>query len=226
MISLVVLPFLPACTPTPTPGGGATTTGCGISPQQGGNGLGMDCTVTGGLPNMLIDPANSSNSSCALTSFSLFGQTVNAPIHVIYGENGDDNDARVRLGATINGATHSGSLAKSAVGCGGTVGPVANVTTNFGGRHIALIDKGRSPMCVFQSRLDVMPFNQSISLGFNVDVSSVTESSVRRALERRMDLELATAVNRLLNPSADVTAAGFVNGAGRCPGDYQPFVGN
>src|SRR5688572_15944171 len=120
ILSLIGTAFLPACTPTPTPGGGAPVTGCAFAAQQGAIGLTMDCTVTGGLPNMLIDPANSSNTGCAFTSFSLFGQTVTAPIRVIYGQNGDDSDARVRLGATINGATHGGSLAKSSFpGCAG-----------------------------------------------------------------------------------------------------------
>ena len=234
ILALIGTAFLPACTPTPTPGGGAPVTGCGFAAQQGAIGLTMDCTVTGGLPNMLIDPVNSANTGCGLASLSLFGQTVNVPIRVIYGENGDENNGRVRLGAMIPQAagnalaTHGGSLAKAAVpNCNGITGPTVPVTTSFGGRHIAIVDKSQNPMCVFESRLDLAPYNQSIGpgLGLNLDVSGITRTAVRNALARRLDLELARAVNRLLLPAANTNAAGFVGRGGRCLNDYREFVG-
>ena len=235
VLALIGTAFLPACTPTPTPGGGVPVTGCAFAAQQGAVGLNMDCTVTGALPNMLIDPGNSANAGCALASLSLFSQTVNVPIRVVYGENGDDNNARVRLGAMIPRApgnplaTHGGSLAKAAVpNCNGITGPTVPVTTSFGGRHIAIVDKGRNPMCVFESRLDLAPYNQTVGtgLGLGLDVSEMTRTAVRNALARRLDLELARAVNRLLLPAANTNAAGFVGRAGRCLNDHREFVGN
>ncbi len=233
ILSLIGTAFLPACTPTPAPGGGVPVTGCGFAAQQGAIGLTMDCTVTGDLPNMLIDPGDSTNAGCAPASLSLFSQTVNVPIRVVYGENGDDSNARVRLGAMIPRAagnplaTHAGRLAKAAgPNCTGIIGPTVPVTTSFGGRHIAIVDKGPNPMCVFQSRLDLAPYNQAIGPGLGLDVSSVTRTAVRNALARRLDLELARAVNRLLRPAANTNAAGFVERAGRCLNDHREFVGN
>ena len=235
IVSLTGTFFLPACTPTPVPGGGAPVTGCAFAAQQGAVGLTMDCTVTGGLPVMLIDPGDSTNVGCELASLSLFGQTVNVPIRVVYGENGDDGNARVRLGAMIPRAagnplaTHAGSLAKAAIpNCNGITGPTVLVTTSFGGRHIAIVDKGRNPMCVFQSRLDLAPYNQAVGtgLGLNLDVSALTRTAVRNALAQRLDLELARAVNRLLLPAANINAAGFQGRFGRCLNDHREFVGN
>jgi len=184
----------------------------------------MDCTVSGPLPNRLIDPTNSANSRCELSSFSLFGQTVNAPIGVIYGENGDETDEHVRLGARLRG-THAARLAKSAgENCGATFGPVARLNTSFAGRHIARIDKMPARACVLDSRLDLDRYDQTTTLALSIDTSA-TRETVRDALARRLDLELATAVNRLLRPNLNVNARAFVNAAGRCPG-YRTFSGN
>ena len=232
VLSLIGTAFLPACNPTNTPGGGQTTTGCSFAGNQAGTGLTINCTVTGGLPNRLIDATNPSNGSCALTSFSLFGQTVNVPVRLIYAENGDDNSGRVRVGAMIprqNGdplATQNGSLAKSAgTNCSQTIGPTVAVTTSFGGRHIAIVDKEQTPLCVFQSRLDLAPYNQTIGTGLTLNVSNATQAAVRDEMWRRLDLEIATAVNGLLAPSANLGGA-FQTNSGRCANDWQAFSGN
>jgi hypothetical protein len=225
VIPLVGTAFLPACTPTPPSGQPAAA--CTFAAVQGASGLTMNCTVAGPLPNSLIDPLNPGNAGCAPASFSLFGQTVTAPLTVIYGENGDDNDARVRLGTTLLPGTHSGSLAKATgFSCETTIPPVAAVSTTFAGQHTALVDKSRTPACVFQSRLDLTTYNLTIAAGLNIDASEATRASVRNNLARRLDLEMASAVNRLLQPGADITAAAFRNRAGRCTNDYQEFTGN
>ena len=225
ILSLVGTAFLPASDPTP-PCGGQPNAGCTFAAAQGTAGLTMNCTVTGNLPNMRVDPANSSQTACGPLTFTLFDQTANVPMTVIFGENGDDSPARVRLGATINGATHSGSLRKSAgENCNELTGPTFPVTTSFGGRHIALIDKGQSPMCVFESRLDLSPFNQEIGVGIPVNVSGATQAGVRNGLARRLDFELASAVNRLLAPNANLGGE-FADNAGRCADGHREFVGN
>lgn len=214
-----------ACDPTPQ--AGTPSTGCQFAAQQASQGLRMNCTVTGQLPNTLIDPLNPSSANCALASVTLFSQTVNAPIAVVYGENGDENSDRVRLGASLTSGTHSAKLAKAAGNaCELTVGPIVDVSTAFAGRHVALIDKTQTPACVFESRLDLSTFNQTISAGLSIDVSVATRDTVRKQLARRLDLELASAVNRLLQPASNVTASAFVNRAGRCPNDYREFTGN
>ncbi len=226
ILSLAGTAFLPACNPTPTPGGAQPVAGCRFSANQGGSGLAMDCTVAGGLPSMRVDPVGPSPPACGPLTFTVFGQQVNAPIRVIYGENGDDGPARVRLGATIADATHSGTLAKS-VGqnCGSTDGPRFPLTTSFGGRHIALVDKQQTPKCVFESRLDLDPYRQDIGVGIPVDISGVTQAAVRDALARRFDFELASAVNRLLAPNANLGGQ-FATNSGRCADGHRAFVGN
>jgi hypothetical protein len=221
---LSVLALL-ACDPTPQ--SGTPTTGCQFAAQQTSQGLRMNCTVTGQLPNALIDPLNPTNTSCAPASVSLFSQTVNVPIAVIYGENGDENSDRVRLGASVMPSTHSAKLAKAAGNsCDSTIGPIVDVGTAFAGRHIALVDKSQTPACVFESRLDLTTFNQTVSAGLNLDVSAATRETVREQLAKRLDLELASAVNRLLQPSSNIAASAFRARAGRCINDYREFAGN
>jgi hypothetical protein len=225
IVPLVGTAFLPACTPTAPSGQPAAN--CAFAAVQGASGLTMNCTVTGPLPNALIDPFNPSNTSCVPTSFSLFGQTVTAPLTVIYGENGDENSERVRLGVTLLPGSHSGSLAKATGStCASTIPPVAGVSTTFAGQHTALVDKSQTPACVFQSRLDLTTYNLTIAAGLSIDASEATRASVRNTLARRLDLEMASAVNRLLQPNADIAAAGFVNRAGRCADGYQEFTGD
>jgi hypothetical protein len=226
IVSLAATALLPACDQTTTPGGGQPVAGCGFAANQGTTGLTMDCSVTGDLPNMRIDPVNSSASACGPLTFTLFSQTVNAPIRVIYGENGDDGANRVRLGATITGATQSGSLRKATgENCNSLTGPTFPVNTSFGGRHIALIDKGQTPHCVFESRLDLTPFNQTLGDGLPVEIGGVTQAAVRSALARRLDFELASAVNGLLARNADLSGD-FARRSGRCPDGHREFVGN
>jgi hypothetical protein len=226
VLSLIGTAFLPACNPTPTPAGTQPVATCGFSPNQGAAGLAMDCTITGGLPRMRVDPVGPSPPACGPLTFTLFGQTVNAPVRAIFGENGDDSPARVRLGATITGATHSGTFAKSVgANCNSTDGPRFPVSTAFGGRHIALVDKEQRPMCVFQSRLDLAPYRQDLGVGIPVEISGLTQAAVRDALARRLDFELASAVNRLLAPGTNLGGV-FATNFGRCADGHQVFVGN
>ena len=237
---VTILALLAACDRT-TPTNNATATGptptCAFAQNQTSNDLRMNCTITGGLPNTLVDPANSGSSACSNTSFSLFNQSINSSVLVIYGENGDDNEARDRLGATINSSTHNGSLAKaSGSGCGSITGPTVAVDTSFAGRHIALIDKGQTPVCVFESRLTLSPFNQTIGAGLatipglpgspGLPIGPVTQSAVEAQVAQRLDLALATAANGLLKPTANTAEPGFVSRSGRCADGYQAFTGN
>jgi hypothetical protein len=231
ILSLIATAALPACNRTTPGGGGSPTTGCTFAGTQAAQGITIDCDITGGLPDQMLDPTNPSNTSCSLASVRLFSQSITVPARLVYAENGDDNSGRVRVGATIPRAgspraTHSGSLAKAGVpDCNGITGPTVPLSTSFGGRHIAIVDKEQTPLCVFQSRLDLSPYNQTIGSGLTVDVSNVTRDAVREELWRRIDLEIAIAVNGLLAPSANLDAA-FRNRAGRCANDWTAFVGN
>lgn len=222
--AVVVAVSVPACTPTPAPGGGVAT-GCAFAPNQTSQDLRMNCTVTGSPANRLINPVTG-GSGCAVDSLSLFQQTLTATATFIYGENGDENSGRVRIGAIVNqGSTHGGRLAKS-VGfdCASTIEPVATVSTTFGGTHVALVDKSRTPKCVFQSRFSDSQFNQALSVGFTVDPSVATKDATINAITRALDLEAATAVNNILGTGGSMNAE-FRRNAGRCDGDWQPFTG-
>lgn len=220
--SLIVAVSLIAsgCNPTPQPGGAANT-GCAFAPQQTANDLRLNCTVTGALPNLRLDPFVSGNAPCGINSWTVFNQTVNTPMVAIYGENGDDSNARVRVGVTLGPGTHTGTIAKDnpADNCNSTVGLSFAINTSYSGTHVALVDKGRNPMCVFQSRLTLTNFNQTLTAGVPLDISGMTKNGTQDSLEKRIDLEVAKAVNGLLRPAA------VVGDSGRC-NDWQPFTGN
>ncbi|MDQ2977395.1 MAG: hypothetical protein M3R69_18535 [Acidobacteriota bacterium] len=120
-----------------------------------------------------------------------------------------------------NYGTHSGKIGKDNFtnNCA-TTAPTLDIATNYAGTHVALVDKGRNPMCVFQSRLVLSTFNQTLGVGIPVDISGMTKNSTQDALQKRIDLEVAKAVNGLLSP------ASVVGTDGRCPNDWQPFTGN
>jgi hypothetical protein len=209
------------CTPTPPPV--APAIGCFFHGAPAGTGYAMDCAVGATLPDVHVDPVR--GPGCSLDSLRLSGQTMTVPIAVVYGDRDDDRPGRVRLGATIAGARHAATLARSSgIDCAGTAPPAVPVETRFGGRHVALIDKDQYPMCVFESRLDLDPFVQAIGPGLGVDAAAAVRASLRDALARRLDFELASAVNHLHLPDANLESA-FRTRSGRCPGDWREFTG-
>ena len=219
--------FVSACTPTPGPAGNPTTA-CTFPANQTSNGLRMNCTVTGPLPNMRLDPFVQGAASCGINSWLVSGQTVNVPLAALYGANGDDTDARVRVDVTVGPGTHSGTAAKDnpTDNCATTVGSSFTINTTFSGTYVGVVDKGRTPMCVFQSRLTLNSFNQTITAGIPVDISGVTRTNTQNSLQKRIDLEIARAVNGLISPNSLPLSDAVVNRGGRCENDWQPFTGN
>lgn len=217
---------LTACTPTPQPDGGGVNANCAFAADQTSQDLRMTCRVSGAPGNRRINPV-SGGGGCAYDSVSLFDQAVAANVTAIYGENGDDSAARVRIGTIVAaGGSHTGKVAKSAGNnCDSTFGPVADIATSFGGRHVALIDKSRTPMCVFQSRYTESDFSQTFSLVLAVDPSVATRQATVDAIHRVLDLEAARAVNRLLAPNANLGGE-FAARAGRCENDWTSFTGS
>ena len=183
-------------------------------------------TVTGPLPNMRVDPLVAGNPQCGINSWTVSGQTVSTPLVAIYGQNGDDSNARVRLGVTLGPGTLAGSIAKDNTldSCNSTVGPSFAISTTFAGNQISLVDKTRNPMCVFQSKLTLTSFTQTLTAGVPVNISGMTKQGTQDGLQKRIDLELAKAVNGLLNAQAPLPA-NFASTNGRCS-DWQPFTGN
>ncbi|VAW85214.1 hypothetical protein MNBD_GAMMA18-910 [hydrothermal vent metagenome] len=216
------------CVSTPTPDGGVST-GCVFATNQTSNDLRMDCTVTGAPANVLVDPINSANRSCALTSFSLYDQTLTAPVTFIWGENGVDDIGRVRIGVIVDTSNHTASFAKSTgFSCESIIVPVFNLSTSFSGRHVAFIDKEQTPKCVFRSRYTGATFTQTGAeslTGVGGDLSFATQAATEDAIARQLDLEAARVVNRLLGFGSSLDDA-FEGRSGRCSGDYQVFEGD
>ena len=245
-LAVTALTVLASCGPTATPTSNATanaaatggpTPNCSPAANQTSNDVRMNCTVSGALPNALVDPAHPTSTACSNTSFSLFGQTMSATIAVIYGENGEDTADSVRLGSTVSGGTHSGSLAKSTgPGCSSIEGPTVPVNTTFAGSHIARIDKTQVPACVFESRLTLSSFHQTIGAGLTplaglpgtpgLSVGAVTRSAVEDMIGRKLDLQLAISTSNSLLQNANTSEPGFVGRSGRCASGYQAFTGN
>jgi hypothetical protein len=232
LIALIVsgtLLLLASCQPitsnTPNAPGG-TTQACAFQQDQSA-GLTMNCTITGPIANIRLDPGAPDNPGCSLLTWTVFGQTISAPITVIYGENNDENSERVRVGVSINNGTHSGSLAKDdpVSGCNQHIGPTFAVATSYAGTYTALVDKSQTPICVFQSRLNLPTYNQTLTAGIAANISELTRSSIQNSLQRRIDLEIATTVNGLLQPASVSNVAGATD-SGRCNNGWQAFSGN
>jgi len=203
------------------------STNCGFALAQAGAGLRLSCTVTGPIPDAQIDPAHPGSTGCSATSFSVFSQNISTGLLGIYGQNGDDSPARVRVGVTVGTGSHTGKIGKSAGNdCDATLGPMAMVKTSYAGTYVALVDKSQQPMCVFQSRLTLGTFNQTLSATLSDDVSGASRESTRDALQKRIDLEVATQVNKLLQPAAAPLRESAMNRNGRCPDGFRTFVGS
>lgn len=200
-------------------------TNCSPVASQTNVDLRLNCTISGQIPNFIVNPGSSTDFSCRIDSFLVFNQSVSSPATAIFGENGEDDAVHVRLGLLLPGGTHSGSIAKANQDCTATVGPVVPINTTFGGRYRALVDKRPTPMCVFRSRLDFTAFTQTIGTGLPLDISAATSARVRDILERRLDLESANIVGGMLQRSANRAEQGHVARSGRCLGDYNRFVG-
>lgn len=145
---------------------------------------------------------------------------------LVHGQKGDEGPLRVRVGGRVGPGTHVGKIGKSAGNdCDAIVGPVANLVTHYGGTYVAMVDKAQRPVCVAQSRLILSTFTQKLSVGLSKDISGVTRESTTDAMQKRLDLEVATQVNRYLHPGKALPEAAMSR-HGRCSDGFRTFVGN
>ncbi len=231
MLRIVALALVAAlalaagCQQLPDSDGGVATA-CDLPAAAAGGGTSSDCTMEGEPEAVLVNPLDPSDQSCGPFSVTLFNQSIEAQTTLILGENGFFDAGRIRVGVEIApGSTHEGELAKAAgSACEATLPPAVAVTTSFGGRHVAIIDREPEPMCIYTSRLTLTSFSQSIELGLNLDVSEATRAGTEASIARQIDLEVAKAVNKLLAPSTEFDAD-FEARAGRCEDHYWPFTG-
>jgi hypothetical protein len=215
-------------------GGPPVAGACALSPNQTGDGLQVDCTVTGSPDTLFVDPLDSRNTDCMPLNpdvfanppndlrdarlFTIFNQTLNVPVRIIYGENGDESPSRVRIGIRVNPSTHNASVGKTPPDCSLPTDTFP-LTTQFSGQHVALIDKQQTPACVFQSAYTTATFTQTVGSG-GPDIGAASRSRIENAIARQLDLEAARVHNRLLQPDADLGGA-FERRAGRCEDDYR-----
>ena len=83
------------------------------------------------------------------------------------------------------------------------------------------MDKQKNPI-VHSLRITLLVFanfSQTLGVGIPVNIGSLTQA-VQNAIQKRIDLEIARAVNALLRPSVGTLSDG------RCPNDWHPFTGN
>lgn len=230
IIAGIIVVNFNGCTPVPRQDQ-EITTGCQFAREQTSDGLRATCSVTGMPVNVLIDPMNSANRTCSVTSVSLYNQHISMSATLIYGENNEDDNSLVRVGVNIENGNHSANVAKSSAilsSCTETIGPIANISTSFSGKQVVYIDKTKNPMCVYQSRYDGITFFQTGTetlTGIGGDLSSVTRVATEEAIARQIDLEAARAVNRLLGLGSNLNDT-FVARSGRCQNDYRTFNGN
>ena len=229
IIAGIIVVNLNGCTPLPRPDQSVTTE-CQFAREQTSDGLRATCSVTGSPTNVLIDPMNSANRNCSVTSVSLYNQHISMSATLTYGENNEDGDYLVRIGVDIENGNHTANAAKSVVlsSCTETIGPIVNIETSFSGKHIVYIDKTKVPMCVYQSRYNGITFSQTGTesmTGIEGDLSFATKAATEEAIARQIDLEAARAVNRLLGLGSSLNDA-FEARSGRCQDDYRIFNGN
>jgi hypothetical protein len=217
-------------------GGNPVASACALNPNQTGDGLLIDCTVTGSPDTMFVDPLDSRNTACTPFNpnplanppndlrdarlLTIFNQALNVPVQISYGENGDESPARVRIGFRVDPSTHTASVGKTPTDCSL---PTATfpLTTQFSGRHVALIDRQQTPACVFQSAYTSATFTQTVGSG-GPDIGAASRSNIENAIARQLDLEAARVYNGLFQPNADLDRA-FERRAGRCEDDYERF---
>lgn len=214
-------------------GGTPVASACALNPNQTGNGLLIDCTVTGSPEDIFVDPLDSSNTACTPLNpnplandlrdarlLTIFNQNLNVPVRITYGENGDENSARVRIGFRVDPSTHTASVGPTPSDCA-LPRITFPLTTQFSGRHVALIDREQVPACVFQSAYTPATFTQTVGER-GPDIGAASKSSIENAIARQLDLEAARVYNGLFQPNADLDRA-FERRAGRCAGDYERF---
>lgn len=198
---------------------------CGLTTASNGE-LGLSCLLTGPLADAQVDAERPGNQACSGDSFSLFKQSISTPIWLVHGQKGDDGPLRVRVGGSVGPGTHTGKIGKSAGNdCDAIVGPVVSLVTQYGGTYVAMVDKTQRPVCVSQSRLILSAFTQKLSVALPKDISGVTHESTVDAMQKRLDLEVATQVNRYLQPGHALSDA-VVSRHGRCPDGFRTFIGN
>ncbi|RZL03378.1 MAG: hypothetical protein EOP36_05210 [Rubrivivax sp.] len=186
----------------------------------------MNCRLADQLPDAQVDATHPGSSACSGSSFSVFKQALSVPVWLSYGQKGDDGPLQVRVGGTLGPGTHTGQVGKSAGNeCDATLGPVATLKARFGGSYVALVDKSQRPACVSQSSLVLNTFEQALSSPMPVDIAGVAREMTSDALQKRLDLEVATQVNRYLQPSARPLSDAVVGRSGRCPDGFRTFTG-
>lgn len=219
--AVLALLLLPAgcVTPTTEPDGPTLARTCNPSPNQpaAGQGIAYDCRFGGAVDNRIINPLSPGDGSCGVQSHTLFDQEIATNVRLIYGQDGVDDNDRVRLGGTLApGGSHSAMLAKSAPpDCSGTFVPAVPVTTSFGGTYVAMVRKDPDLWCLYQSQLTLAPFSQSVQAGLNVNISAATRAATEAEVHRTMDREVALYLNLVFKNDPPIPQA-FLNRNGRC----------
>lgn len=182
----------------------------------------MACLLSDDLPDTQWDAANPGSVACSATSFSVFKQALAMPLRLAYGPKDDDGLSRVRIAGTLGPGTHQGQVGKSTGNdCDATVGPVAAISTRYGGSYTAVVDKSQVPACVLQSRLVLSSFEQTLSRTLPVNLAQAGREATIDAVQKRLDLEVAVRANKHWRPSAPFLREVAVSRNGRCAEGFR-----
>lgn len=193
-----------------------------------GSVLRMACLLSDEIPDTQWDAARPGSMACGSTSYSVFRQSVAMALRLSQGQGQKDEGglARVRIDGTLGPGTHTGQVGKSTGnGCDATLGSVAVITTRYGGRYTAVVDRTQVPVCVSQSRLVLSTFEQTLSKALLVDLSQAGREATIDALQKRIDLEVATQANQHWRPSAPFLREVAVGRNGRCADGFRSLSG-
>jgi hypothetical protein len=186
----------------------------------------MACLLSDEIPDTQWDAAHPGSVACSSTSFSVFKQSLATPLRLSFGQKDDGGFMRVKITGTLGPGTHTGQVGQSAGNdCDATLGPVATISTRYGGSYTAVVDKSQVPACVLQSQLVLSTFEQTWSKVLPVDMRQVAREITSDALQKRLDLEVAVRANKYWRPSAPFLPEVVVGRNGRCAEGFRAFSG-
>lgn len=195
---------------------------CGWRTGPGGESQ-MACLLADDIPDTQWDAKHLGSVACSPDSFSVFKQSMSAPLRLSHGPRDEDAFSQVRISGTLGPGTHQGQVGKSTGNdCDATVGSVAAISTRYGGgSYTAVVDKSQVPVCVRQSRLVLGGFEQTLSKALPVNLAQAGREATIDALQKRLDLEVAVRLNKHWRPSAPFLREVTVSRHGRCAEGFR-----
>ena len=161
-------------------------------------------------------------TACGAGSQRLNTLTATGPATITLGAGGDDNSGRLRVDVAAPGGTYTGTV--SAVDptdptCVRTVGPAIPLTGTWTATHRALVDKLRTPNCVFASNAVFTSTITTPAGGPPLASPASVDAASRTSVQFELDRVIADRVDGILRSGTHQPLA--AGASGRCPNDYR-----